>query len=98
MADYECFPLWEADGLCNLDPWSLDISSELAAAITGWADAYDMTLNREDPAASGVTDVAAAEAWLLVGAHLAARLRGEGMAVDFIHHDKPARDLVARKQ
>ena len=96
MADYECYPLWEGDGLDDLDPWSLNIPSDLAAAITAWGDEYDATLNREDPAASGFTDVSTAEAWLLTGAHLAARLRREGIAVQYVHHGTPSRDLVAR--
>ena len=97
MADYECYPLWEGDGIGNVDPWSLDISSDLAAAITAWGDEYDATLNREDPAASGFADVSTAESWLVMGAHLAAWLRREGITVEYVHHDNPARDLVARR-
>ena len=95
MADYQCYPLWEGDGIGNLDPWSLDIPGDLAAAVTAWGDEYDATLNQDDPAASGFTDLAAAETWLLAGARLAARLRRQGIAVDYFHHGQEARDLVA---
>jgi hypothetical protein len=97
MADYECYPLWEGDGPGNVDPSSLDISGDLAVAITAWGGEYDATLDRENPAASGFADQPAAEAWLRRGAQLAARLRGEGMATDYFHDGKPASDLVARR-
>ncbi|GAA5532449.1 NUDIX hydrolase [Deinococcus aluminii] len=48
MADYESFPLWSRGE--NLDPLTLLLSCELTARLLAWADAYDSTLNRTDPA------------------------------------------------
>lgn len=55
MADYGCFPLWggRADHPGDLDPRLLPITSTLAADLLAWARAYDDTLDRADPAASG---------------------------------------------
>ena len=96
MPNYDCYPLWEGDAVGNVDPWSLDIPSDLAAALTAWSDEYTATLNQLDPPASGFTDETTAEVWLLLGARLAARLRGEGFAVEYFYDGKRARDLVAR--
>jgi hypothetical protein len=93
MADYECHPLWEAGE--NIDPWSLGLPGDLAHALSAWGDDYTATLNRSDPRASGFADVPAASAWLLQGAHLAARLREEGFAVDYFHDGEHAPELVA---
>ncbi len=96
MADYECYPLWDAAAAAtNVDPASLDIPHDLAAALAAWGDEYTVTLNRSDPAASGFTDERAAQTWLKTGAELAARLRAEGIRVHYFHEGTGARDLVA---
>lgn len=55
MADYECYPLWEASpgNIGNIDPTSLPISELLANKLMNWAGVYDKTLNYEDPINSG---------------------------------------------
>lgn len=53
MPDYECFALWDIDGVANVDPAKLPISGGLKERIGRWEDAYDNTLNQDDPTASG---------------------------------------------
>lgn len=53
MPDYECFALWDIDSVGNIDPASLPISDDLKERIARWEDAYDSTLNQDDPTASG---------------------------------------------
>jgi hypothetical protein len=55
MADYETFPLWLKlpDGTSNMDPQRLPLSADTRARLASWAAAYDATLNRADPLASG---------------------------------------------
>jgi hypothetical protein len=51
MADYDCFPTWEVfdDGTENINPDSLDISDQLKKDLEVWSDAYDQTINIDDP-------------------------------------------------
>lgn len=79
MADYESFPLWQADsaGPTNIDPAELSISTELARELLDWADAYDHTLNRSDPLASGFADATAEGDFYARGEQLARRLAAE---------------------
>jgi hypothetical protein len=42
MPDYECFALWDIDGVENVDPANLPISSDLKERIIRWEDAYDV--------------------------------------------------------
>ena len=53
MPDYECFALWDIDGVENVDPARLPISGGLKERIGRWEDEYDNTLNQDDPTASG---------------------------------------------
>lgn len=55
MADYECFPIWEASPgeIGNVDPASLPISPALVSRLDAWAAAFDETLNQDDPVRSG---------------------------------------------
>ena len=55
MADYECWPIWEtSEGqYCNVDPAVLGLSERLIDRIEAWADLYDTTYNKENPAQSG---------------------------------------------
>ena len=100
MADYQCYPLWEAgEAIGNVDPRSLDISSDLADALIAWGNEYTAMLNWEDPASSGFADEATAEAWVLAGGLLASRLRDEGIVVHYFYEGgKPAGQLVARTE
>lgn len=63
MADYDCFPLWEAskDKLENIDPNSLKISGDLKESLYRWGKAYDTTLNQDYPPDSGFTTEREAE-------------------------------------
>ena len=55
MAEYECFPIWEAfdDGTKNVDPDHLPVGSELKVSLRNWAATYDRTLNQDYPPDSG---------------------------------------------
>lgn len=52
MADYQCFPLWEASpgAVGNIDPKDLPISLSLQRELMVWAEKFDATLNMQDPA------------------------------------------------
>ncbi len=55
MADYGCFPLWEAnEGVVgNVDPITLPISEALKEQLAVWKNNYEQTLDMDDPLASG---------------------------------------------
>lgn len=55
MADYGCYPLWEASPghVGEIDPRSLPISKELVDRLLVWAEQFDQTLVPEDPRLSG---------------------------------------------
>jgi hypothetical protein len=53
MPEYNCYAVWDDDGPDNLDSAQLPISPELKARISSWEAAYDATLHRADPVASG---------------------------------------------
>ena len=56
-ADYDCWPLWEAgEEAGNVDPEVLPLSDGLKGRLQVWAEQYDRTLNRLDPASSGFVD------------------------------------------
>jgi len=99
MADYCSDALWEvaeSESVGNIDPSSLDISDGLVAELALWSDAFTATLDQDDPLASGFVDEPSAKTWLDQGAGLAARLRGEGFTVEYVHDGEAPRDLVAR--
>jgi hypothetical protein len=79
MADYGCFPLWEASAhlVGNVDPESLPISGELKQELGDWAAVYDSTLKQTDPANSGFETLAEDDAFDERGANLAKRLQVE---------------------
>ena len=54
MADYGTFPLWAMDdGLIgDFSPQDLGVSEELTADLWAWANAFDLSLNPDDPANS----------------------------------------------
>jgi hypothetical protein len=79
LVDYECFPVWrpEPASVENVDPATLPISQELAAALMRWAEEFDATLNREYPPDSGFPLERDRRAFLERGRHLAGRLARE---------------------
>ena len=79
MADYHCWPLWWAGDHPpgNIDPTTLPLSPQTIERLLRWADAFDATLNPNDPATSGFTNQQAFEAWEREGLKLWLRLRAE---------------------
>ena len=79
MADYHCFPLWEAsdDEIGNIDPSSLPLSQQLRDDLITWAQLYDQTLNLEDPMNSGFASSRAEDDFKAAGRDLAKRMRTE---------------------
>jgi hypothetical protein len=79
MADYQCYPLWEASPgeVGNIDPNSLPLSTSLREQLMAWADVYDSTLNWEDPALSGFASGDAVDEFKTQGMRLADQLREE---------------------
>jgi len=56
MADYDCPPLWWDKAprrVGPIMPEELGLPTELCADLLRWAEAYDATLVRDDPARSG---------------------------------------------
>ena len=79
LADYECFPVWRPgpSSVENVDPATLPLSGELAAALMAWAEEFDATLNQEYPADSGFPLERDRDAFLRRGRALAGRLARE---------------------
>jgi hypothetical protein len=57
MADYDCHPLWalDADLVGDFPPEDLDLSAELCRDLKDWAQSFDASLDRDNPADSLVT-------------------------------------------
>jgi len=85
MTDYECHPLWHIgpDEVGDIDPATLPVSNELKADLAQWAEAYDQTLDRDDPPNSGFESEALEAEFIAQGRRLAERLREE-LGADFI--------------
>lgn len=79
MADYQCFPLWEASPgeVGNIDPDDLPISQSLKERLATWARAFDATLNMEYPPDSGFESEEAEVEFKREGHRLAEQLRDE---------------------
>lgn len=79
MADYNCFPLWEASpGMVgNINPASLPISDVLQKKLLVWASRYDAILNIDDPAKSMFSSADAEDDFIAAGKDLVARLQKE---------------------
>lgn len=79
MADYQCFPVWEAgDGhFGNIDPQDLPISVDLTIDLANWARQYDETLNLDQPSKSGFNDEESELAFRRLGERLQTRLQNE---------------------
>jgi hypothetical protein len=79
MADYDCFPLWEADAgrAGDLDPNVLPISQVLKERLLRWASTFDATLDRDDPRLSGFATPAEKITFSTEGVVLGADLQEE---------------------
>jgi hypothetical protein len=79
MADYGCWPLWEASSgpVGNIDPDELPISKGLKDRLKRWAADYDATLVVDDPASSGFATSEARSAFSAVGLRLGEDLEAE---------------------
>ena len=79
MTDYYSYPLWEENenSYENVNPDDLPISSGLRDALTGWAQRYDDTLDRDDPRQSGFSTPEAEAAFKAEGEVLLGRLKSE---------------------
>ncbi|MGX1880969.1 hypothetical protein [Streptomyces sp. NPDC055287] len=76
-ADYDCHPVWVrgSDGVSNnVAPGELPVDPGLAGELERWGDAYDATLNRDDPVASGFPSARDEAAFAERGAQLAREL------------------------
>jgi hypothetical protein len=88
MADYHCFPLWEASpgAVGNIDPGDLPISEALQERLLVWASRFDRTLDMNDPAVSGFENAESAEAFKNDGLELVGILKTElGAEYEVIH-------------
>lgn len=79
MADYHCFPLWEASPgkAGNVNPQDLPISPALRDALIVWAKKYTATSNIDDPKSSGFDSEEKIEEFRNEGDDLAQRLQDE---------------------
>lgn len=80
LPEVECWPTWVRRGnqFDNVDPGSLGISSELAAALRDWSDKWDATYDlKDDPANPKFLSVDVERHFWREGAEMAARLRDE---------------------
>jgi len=89
MADHGCDPLWALDdGLYgSFAPEEIALSSELAADLTRWADAFSCSLNPDDPASSTWTEAQFA-AHEEVGRRLAIRIARERPDLEVFYHTR----------
>lgn len=53
MPDYECYAIWDVDEVSNISASELPVSTELQARIGRWEQAYNQTLNQDNPSLSG---------------------------------------------
>ena len=65
MADYAAWPLWDADG--NVDAATLPLSTDLQERLDAWAEAFDGTVNRDDPRQARFATPEARAAWNATG-------------------------------
>ena len=99
MADFECWPVWGV-GLATDSPWTgdveldrLPISDGLKAELLAWADRYDATYVRDDPAASSFQSEAERAAFADDGRKLAERLKEELPSVSWSYRNVKTGDL-----
>jgi hypothetical protein len=79
MADYQCFPLWEASPgvVGNINPQDLPISSSLKQRLMNWSTKFDATLHMDDPVSSGFASEKATSEFRQEGEILAQCLQEE---------------------
>lgn len=79
MADYYCFPLWEAspDQVGNIDPHTLPITNKLVDELISWAHKYDATLDLDNPTNSGFKSNEDEAAFNKIGMELTKKLQEE---------------------
>ena len=79
MADYGCWPLWEASpgNVGNVAPVDLPISDRLKERLAHWAAEYDATLDQNDPAQSGFESPMAEASFVARGLTLRDDLQAE---------------------
>jgi hypothetical protein len=79
MADYQSYPLWWAGTADpgNINPATLTLNAETVSRLQHWAEAYDATLNLDDPYSSGFPNEEAEEAFNIEGINLWKQLREE---------------------
>lgn len=87
MPDYECWCLWDMDDPANIDPETLPISSDLKARLAAWEEAYDATLVRENPAASGFHSEGASKTFNEDGWKLFEELKEELPTIEIFYFD-----------
>lgn len=95
MADYDCWPLWEAGKeVGNVNPEELPLSDELKSRLQAWAEQYDQTLNRLDLASSGFVDLRTRKHFENEGALLCKQLQAElGDAFEVEYRRPPPDDV-----
>ncbi|MEV6955683.1 hypothetical protein [Streptomyces sp. NPDC051183] len=80
LADYRSHPLWltgaDVGDIAPDDP-VLGLTPELAGELGRWAEAYDATLDQDDPAESGFPTEEAEAAFVRTGEALARRVAAE---------------------
>ncbi|MFG1805669.1 hypothetical protein [Streptomyces sp. NPDC049040] len=78
-AEIECHPIWleTGEGIENVAPGELPISSGLAAALDEWSERWDALYDMDDPAGAGFPSAAEERRFEQDGRELAARLRSE---------------------
>ena len=95
MADYECFPLWGVDRVGNVDPEDLPLSDETKSWLERWAEAYDQTLNRQDPLSSGFATQQDEDAFESEGKALWNKLKDElGSAYHVLYYSQRESKLL----
>lgn len=78
LPDYDCFPLWlPSTERYHVDPGELGLSQPLTDALLAWADEYDATLDRDDPARSGFETPTHLDAFVARGRELAEQVARE---------------------
>jgi hypothetical protein len=79
MTDYQCEPLWWADGerVGPFDPASLPLSDETQQELAAWAERYEHWINLADPGNSPEVPASEQEAFESEGLRLWGKLRQE---------------------
>jgi hypothetical protein len=92
MADYTCYPLWEAGDsnyTGDFDPGSLPLQKETILRLDNWANVFDDTLVWDDPISSGFKTKEQEDAWDQEGVLLWKKLQqelGADYQVNFFFH------------